>query len=199
MQKPDIGLIYNENLPSDLFEDFEKSLASEGLNLEVQAKPDNGPFACAEWFIPSLIIAFIAKSYFDGFLKEAGKDHYALFKKKLSETTQKAMQIPRIEPTIFATEGKVSSNNPYSLAFSIFAEANDGKRFKLLLPKPSDSNNYTEIVNTFLDFLNDYHSGVKSLENIGFNSEHRIMAGHIFVHMNQITKQIEWLDEKLYK
>lgn len=199
MQKPDIGLIYNEHLPNDLFEDFKKSLEHDGLSLEVQAIPDPGPFACAEWFIPSLIMVFIAKSYFDGFLKEAGKDHYGILKKKLSETTQKAMQIPRIEPILFATEGKTSKNNPYSLAFSIFAEANDGNRFKLLLPKPSDYNNYTEIVSTFLDFLNDYHSGVKSLESIGFGSDHRITAGHIFVHMNQSTKKIEWLDEKLYK
>jgi len=199
VQKPDIGIIYNEHLPSDLFDEFKRSLAQEGLNLDVQSRPDTGPFACAEWFIPTVIMAFIAKSYFDGFLKEAGKDHYGILKKKLSETTQKAMEIPRIEPTIFATEGKVSGNNPYSLAFSIYAEANDKSTFKLLLPKPSEANNYSEIVQVFLEFLNDYHSGVKSLESIGFSPNEKIPANHIFVHMNQSTKKIEWLDEKLYR
>jgi hypothetical protein len=49
-----------------------------------------------EWFIPTAIVFFVAKSYFDGFLKEAGKDHYQLLKSKLSKTAAKTMGNPPI-------------------------------------------------------------------------------------------------------
>ncbi len=91
MQIPDIALIYNEHLSDELFEDFEKSLSHEGLYIKVESKPDEGAFACAEWFIPTAIVAYIGKSYFEGILKEIGKEHYVLLKKKLSEITQKTM------------------------------------------------------------------------------------------------------------
>lgn len=143
-----------------------------------------------------MVAVFIAKSYFDGFLKEAGKDHYLVLKSKLSSLTNDVMSKPRIEPVIIGTPGKVSSNNPYSLAFSVYAEANDGNKFKLLLPKPYDTDDYTEIIYKFLEFLGDFHSGIKVLENIGFDEVIRPPGGMVFVHMNPETKQIEWLDHK---
>lgn len=123
-----------------------------------------------------------------------GKDHYAILKRKLSETTTKVMSQPRIEPVLFGTNGKISKENPYTLAFSVYAEANDNRRFKLLLPKPAEDNDYNEIIEIFLEFLSEYHSGLKELGEIGFNTNTKLPSGLIFVHVNPITKSIEWLD-----
>ncbi|MES9903670.1 MAG: hypothetical protein ABW168_13475 [Sedimenticola sp.] len=199
MKSPDIALVYNEHLPTDLFSEFEESISNHGLTVKVESKPEDGPYACHEWFILTTAAAFVASSYFSGFLKEAGKDHYQALKSGLSGLTNKVMSIPKIEPVMIGTKGKISSNNPYTLAFSIYAEANDGNRFKLLLPKPHDIDDYTEIVYVFLEFLNNYHSGVSSLENIGFELETKPPSSLIFVHMNQETKKIEWLDERKYR
>jgi hypothetical protein len=104
------------------------------------------------------------------------------------------MSIPKIEPIIIASsEGKIRKNNPYSLALSIYAEANDGNKFKLLLPKPNKSTDYTEIIYKFLDFLNDFHNGVKVLEEIGVEEKKHI-GRLILVHMNSESRKIEWLD-----
>ncbi|ACX87490.1 hypothetical protein Pecwa_1703 [Pectobacterium parmentieri WPP163] len=73
MDKPDIGLIFDERIPNEFFEDFESSIKSEGLNLMVASREPTGAMACPEWFIFPVIAAFIGKSYFDGFLKEMGK------------------------------------------------------------------------------------------------------------------------------
>lgn len=194
MSKPDIALIYEESLPEDLFQDFEEGLNNEKIKVSVESRPPSGPQACLEWFIFPLVAAYIAKPYFEAFFGEMGKDHYAILKKKLSEATTKVMSQPRIEPVLYGTEGKLSKDNPYTLAFSIYAEANDNHKFKLLIPKPADDNNYNEIIEIFLEFLLDYHSGLKELSDIGFDKNTRPPSGLIFVHVNPATKSIEWLN-----
>lgn len=194
IKKPNIAIAYNEKLPVEPFREFEDAISGGGVQVFSEEQPDSGPYACPEWFVLPLAAVFIAKSYFDGFLKEAGKEHYHSLKAGLSRLTNNVMGNPRIEPVILGSPGKVSSTNPYTVALSIYAEANDGNRFKLLLPKPSKSENYTEIIYKFLEFLNDFHSGVKVLGDIGFDDSVRPPGGHIFVHLNKETKQIEWLD-----
>jgi len=199
MKPPDLAIVYNEHLPSELFEEFKKSISRDNLSIALESREEDGPYACPEWFILTAVAIFIGKSYFSGFLKEAGRDHYHALKSNLAGLTNKVMSKPKIEPVILGTKGKVSSNNPYTLAFSIYAEANDGNRFKLLLPKPYDTDDYTDIVYKFLEFLNDFHSGIKVLEDIGFDDEVKAPSGIIFVHLNQDSKRIEWIDERKYR
>ena len=106
------------------------------------------------------------------------------------------MQSPRIEPVLLGIKGKVREDSPYSLALSIYAEANDGNTFKLLLPKPSYQPDYEQIVCSFLNFLNDYHEGVKVLGDIGFDTSIQPPGRTILVHMNEGSKQIEWVDHR---
>ena len=100
VDKPDIGLIFDERISSELFEDFESSIKSDSLNFMVKSREPAGAMACPEWFIFPVITAFIGKSYFDGFLKEMGKDHYQTLKEGLASLTTKVMPTPRIEPTL---------------------------------------------------------------------------------------------------
>lgn len=195
MNKPDVALIYVEGISSELYVDFEKALHNPNIHIAIESRPPSGPQACLEWFIFPIVAAYIAKPYFKALFGEMGKDHYLLLKEKLSETASKVMLQPKIEPVLLGSAGKLSTENPYSLAFSIYAEANDGKKFKLLLPKkPSVQSDYNEIVNIFLDFLSEYHAGIKQLDEIGFDSSITPPSGLIFVHVEPITKRIEWLD-----
>lgn len=199
MKKPDIALIYQDHLSSDLFNEFKEAFSDDELEFVIESEPDHGPYACPEWFITTAVVVFLSRSYFDGFLKEAGKDHYQALKGRLSNLTNKVMSKPKIEPVLMGTEGKLSSNNPYSLAFSIYAEANDGNSFKLMLPKPYDTDDYTEIIYKFLEFLNNYHSGISSIECDEIRKSAIPQSKLIFVHMNNETKQIEWLDQREYR
>lgn len=194
MSRPDIALIYEESLPESLFQGFQEGLSNEKVTVLVEPRPPSGPQACLEWFIFPVVAAYISKPYFEAFFGEMGKDHYAILKRKLSETTTKVMSQPKIEPTLFGTSGKISKDNPYTLAFSIYAEANDKCRFKLLLPKSAEDNNYNEIIEIFLDFLSEYHSGLKELGEIGLDTDTKPPGGLVLVHVNTATKSIEWLD-----
>ncbi|ELB2048012.1 hypothetical protein QNZ80_003148 [Vibrio parahaemolyticus] len=200
MVKPDIGLIFVEGLPEEVFTQFKADVDADGVNVIVESKEPHGPMACPEWFILTAVAAFVAKSYFDGFLKEMGKDHYNILKNSLSDTTKKVMKTPRIEPTLFGSEGKLSSNNPFSLAFSIYAEAENGYIFKLLVPKNTHDLDYGLIVSKFLDFLTDYHLGLQTLESVGCAwIGPRPPGNMIFVHYNQETDAIEWLNALDYR
>ncbi|MCH5571745.1 hypothetical protein [Pseudomonas syringae] len=184
-------------MPSELYVDFEKALHNPNIRIALESRPPSGPQACLEWFIFPIVAAYIAQSYFKALFGEMGKDHYLLLKEKLSETAGKVMSQPKIEPVLLGSAGKLNTKNPYSLAFSIYAEANDGKKFKLLLPKKlSVKNDYNEIVDIFLDFLAEYHAGIKQLDEIGFDSNVNPPSGFIFVRVDPITKSIEWLDHR---
>jgi hypothetical protein len=140
---------------------------------------------------------FIGKSYFDGVFQEIGKDHYNKLKGALSSLTRKTMSTPRIEPIIIASkEGKIRKDNPYSHALSIYAEANDGNRFKLLLPKATRDTDYHEIICKFLQFLENFHHGIKVLGDIGLTEDPKRLGGTILLHLNHETKTIEWLDHR---
>lgn len=200
MEKPDICIIYNESLPSEIFDVFGSEIKSESLNVSVQTKPENQVYACPEWYIPAAVIAYIGKSYFDGFLKEMGKDHYQTLKKNLSGLTEKVMSEPRIEPFLFGSKGKISSKNPFSMVFAIHSETIDGYTFKLLVPKATETPDYSVHVHNFLEFLSDYHIGLKSLDSIGYISEfNRPPGGYVFVQYNCESQNIEWLNENDYR
>ncbi|MEH6482422.1 MULTISPECIES: hypothetical protein [Pseudoalteromonas] len=200
MLKPDIGLMFEEDLSDEIFKEFENSVKTDGLNLLVESKEPSGPMMCSEWHVIPVVLAFIGKSYFDGFLKEMGKDHYQFFKESLSSLSNKVMDPPRIEPTLMGTKGKLSTNNPFSLAFAIHAETNDGFTFKLLIPKSSIHCSYDLITIKFMEFIEDYHLGIKDLNSIGFVNPHPLPPkGLIFVHYNIEANSIEWLNEKDYR
>lgn len=195
MNTPDIAISYEDHFSVELFNDFIESINEGDLNVAIESRESGVVYAGIEWLLPTAIVVFIGKSYFDGFLKEAGRDHYNKLKGSLSNLTNKTMSIPRIEPLIIASSpNKIRENNPYTLALSIYAESNDGNKFKLLLPKVSLTVDYTSIVFAFLNFLDDYHGGVKVLEDIGVDKESTRVGSLILVHMNPDNKKIEWLN-----
>jgi len=83
VEKPDIAVIFEENIPNDSFKRFEAEVKDDNLNVVVKSRESSGPMACSEWHFLTNIAVFIASSYFLGFLQEMGKDHCQLLKKKL--------------------------------------------------------------------------------------------------------------------
>lgn len=75
-----IRLSYTTHISPEIFAEFERIVAAEGLGLHIEQRDEDGPFAGFEWLVPTAVVLFIGKSYCDGFLGEMGKDHYALLK-----------------------------------------------------------------------------------------------------------------------
>ena len=55
-------------------------------------------------------------------------------------------------------------------------EAYAGSRFKLLILKARETEAYSLIIDVFLDFLNDFHSGTRSLKDTGIPQPQNLQA-----------------------
>lgn len=75
-----IGISYQEDLPSELIEEYTSSISASELKIRTESR-EIGVYASIDWALPTLVIVYLSKPYFEAFLQEAGKDHYQLLKK----------------------------------------------------------------------------------------------------------------------
>ena len=110
--------------------------------------------------VTDAVVVFISKSYFDGFLKEAGKDHYHQLKRGLgklvSRFTGTRTTLERDDPP---NPGAQRISPRYSLVFSIYAELSDEVTVKLLLPIDFSAEESIAASNCFLNFVDAFHEG----------------------------------------
>ncbi|RAX39646.1 hypothetical protein [Rhizobium tropici] len=139
-------LSYQEDVPTNLLDDFKRHLDSSGIGLKTETRPINA-YASFEWAVPTLIAVFILRSYFDAFFKEAGKDHYQILKAGVSLLLRKILGVhPENRP-----KGR-------SLIFSIQSVTRDGARIKFIFPEGVSHETYDEIVEALLDILATHYS-----------------------------------------
>jgi hypothetical protein len=117
-------------------------------------------YANVEWYIPTALIIFIGKAYFDSFLKEMGKEHYHLFKKGISSLWKYFFGPNRIiKFNLIASKGKVSAVPQYSIALSLMTDLPDNYRIKYLFKDNLSEADFEKNINHFFDFLDDLSSG----------------------------------------
>jgi hypothetical protein len=154
---PPILVSYAENIPQEVLDAFRNAVA-ERLDLRLESRPPAGPQAGLEWLLPTAVVIFLAKAYFDAFLKEAGKDHYHLLKSGMLSLWHSLISPDRkVNLRIVSTGGKITDSR-YSLALSVMAEAADGYRFKLLIDNSVGEEEFNAVISIFLDFLAAYYS-----------------------------------------
>lgn len=156
----------------DDFDELRKLLASGGIDAAIESRGDDGPYAGIEWLLPTVAVLFIGKAYFDGFVKEIGKDHYVLLKQGLKSLYSRFVGPKAPAITVISTAGKSKATGQYSLLFSLLAEASDGLRFKLLIQSAATQVEYEATVEAFINFLDAFHSSsltpdlVTELQNV---------------------------------
>lgn len=149
---PHLAVLHVDNIPLEYFSDFTDAVKAEGLELAVESRPSGIPYAGIEWLMPTAIAAYLAKPYFESFLKEMGKDHYGLVKEGLKKLYTRVASSKAPEVSLISTAGKVNKDQPYSLFFSVVFEGPQGSFFKLLIPRPIEKTEYETAITAFLDF-----------------------------------------------
>jgi hypothetical protein len=152
MGLPQIGISYLSSIPESIVDEFRVTISHPKLDLRSESR-EHDIYAGVEWFLPTALVVYISKSYFDGFLKEMGKDHYLLLKNALIKIKSKLQ-----EYKLTASKGKISKESIYTFSFSIYAEADNDQRFKLLIQKDIAETEYEEIIEAFLNFLSSYNN-----------------------------------------
>ena len=157
--EPHIHVLRQENCPASPVEDFCNELKPE-LNVEAVERPEPGPFAALEWLIPTAVIVYLARPYFDGFLGEAGKDHYHKLKRAVTRLGKSYTLKTQGAQRYVASEGKVDSTIPeYSLRFSVLAYVELNLDFKLLIRSGAADEEVETAITRFLNTVHRLHSG----------------------------------------
>ncbi len=186
---PHIGLLHTEDVPPELFADFIGAVSAEGLDLNVESRPPNGPFAGLEWLIPTGFMLFIGQGYFNGFLSEMGKDHYVVLKPGLKSLRDR---FSSVKVTLIGTPGKVSGSQPYSLFYSIYFEGPAGRRFKFLVPNGDVGDAAAEeAMDAFGDFLAAAHAGELAPEQLDMLARAQAFGGTVLLAFNPDHGRIE--------
>jgi len=179
---PDLLISYDLSLPEEVVQPFISAIEAPGLVLVVEPRPPTGPMAGVLWLLPTTIAIWFARSYFDGFLREAGKDHYALLKRGLSSLGPLFFGENRaVRVTAVGTPGKIRpGDEKYSLGISIFAEAGSGLRLKLMFPDGLSAEGFNAATAAFLHFLERYYAGELDVSTEVHLGAAREVGGTIF-------------------
>lgn len=182
-----IGVLHEDQIPNAFFQEFEESISAPGLIFERGSRPSGVLFAGVEWLMPTAVVAYVAKPYFESFLKEMGKDHYDLLKKGFNKLYERFAGPRTPDVKIVATQGKLSEEQPYSLFFSIIADAPDGVCLKLLIPRPIEQAEYEIAISKFLDLVQSIYGGDMAGNMVKTFKNAPITSGTILVTYEKAT------------
>jgi hypothetical protein len=192
---PHLTIVHIDTVPEELLSDFTTLVRSDGLSLQVKSRPSL-PYAGIESLMLSAIFVYLAKPYFESFLKEMGKDHYVVLKDGLRRLYKRVAGPDAPEVTIVTSAGKVTREQPYSLYFSVYVEGPNESRFKLLIPSPITEAEYGTAISAFLKFAEQLYSqkheqGIASVINDIPNN-----GGTVFLTFDIAEKRLKLIDPR---
>jgi hypothetical protein len=157
-KEPDFHILftYPDDLPKEYGLSVEDELKADGLNLKI-VEEEPQIWASLEWAVPGLIAAYLAKPYFESFLKEMGKDHYLLFKNWIKKTSSNSRLIRTTRVTSRGATDKIDKDNTQSRAFSLYLQTYEGRTIKLLFDESLAEKAWNENIDLMLDWVMQNH------------------------------------------
>lgn len=144
--------------------------------------------------MPTAFALFFFKSYFDGIFKEIGKDHYSALKSGLKPLWSRLLAPASPKIVRVGTQGKVKVGQPYSLVYSIVAEAGPRLRFKLMFPSDLSEKEYEEAVAAFFSFMKDFHGQSLSGSMVATLKSARVLSGTVLLVYDQSEVALKVVD-----
>ena len=156
-QNSHIALVQHDRVPASLLDEFCARVNADSLNFERISRPEPRPLAGIEWLAFPAIAVFILKPYFEGFMKEAGKNHYLVLNKALKALWGKLFSNDRsFRVAIVTASGEKTLE--YSMLFAVYATVDNGRLMKLLIREDCSEDEYSASIDAFLNFIESYHS-----------------------------------------
>jgi hypothetical protein len=185
---------YLDTFPVESFERFRLDAETPGLKLISEARPQQ-VFAGIEWLLPTAVVLYITKAYFESFLKEMGKDHYVLLKSAIQKLGRNFLGKGAPRVSIIHTKGKIDpEGTQYSLAFSLVAEVKANLRVKLLFELNLSEGDYAYSLQEFLNWLEHLQTGSSSLAELKGISDTQTISGTVLMVFNKEEKRLEVID-----
>ena len=191
-----IVLVHDEGVPPALLEDFYLNVNVDSLNFKRVKNSASGPYATLEWFIVPAIAIFLLKPYFDGFMEEAGRDHYIVLRDQLRKLWKKLFSKERSFRFAVMT-GSGEKKLRYSALFSVYTISDNGHKIKLLINHGCSEDEFTSSIDAFLDFIEAYHRQIPLEGDPISQSVERPIGGHILVEYDKNSKSLKVIDPML--
>lgn len=193
MQLPNIAVLHSESIPQSGFDELRTAVEGEGLRFHSESY-EPVPQAGVEWLLPTALAVFFFKSYFDGIFKEIGKDHYSALKAGLKPLWSRFLGPAASKMAVIGTLGKVRADQPYSLVYSIVAEAGPRLRFKLMFPSNLSEEEYEEAVGAFFSFMTDFHGQSLTDSMVAKLQSARVLSGTVLLVYDQSEAALRVVD-----
>ncbi len=152
-----IALFHCEGVPESLLDDFCKDVKSNSLNLERISRPDPGIQAGIEWLVFPVIAVFVLKPYFEGFMNEAGKDHYRALKQAFRSLWEKLFS-KECNFRVVQLTASGERKSKYSMLFAVYAPVEHGHLLKLLVREDCSMEQFSESLELFFKVAHTYHA-----------------------------------------
>ena len=192
-----IGIDFPDNAPNTFIEKVTENLTAPGLVIKVNKRPPMGVMASLEWTIPTAIAAYLLKPYFDGFLKEAGKDHYIILKNWCKSFIENGRSIKIHKIIASQSTNKHVGQDIQSRAVSLLLQTKNGKIIKLLFDNDLSKEDWENAIEQFFDFAIDNYDKFPNDKLthaiIGLEEDTRL---NIYAIINRKTKQLQFYDDK---
>lgn len=185
-----------ESVPSEWVDDFVKEVDHEDFKVKKIVAEDLGLMAAIEWAIPTLVIAYLLKPFFESFLSEAGKDVYIHAKASLKQLINRNMKIKVTLHAATQSIHKLSKNYDQSLSVSVKARVHERLTITVLF----DENVAEEEVSQMMDGMFQslemlYEQWQKAYPESGDANE-GFSRNEIYMIVNNVTKRWELLTKQ---
>lgn len=192
-----IYIDFPEYYPTENIEEDINPFIESGILVEYKIK-ETTAYAALEWTIPTAIVAYIVKPYFEAFLQEAGKQHFEILSKKLKTLINRGKQMNvRLVSASKSTE-KLNRAYNQSMAISILFEIKNGKIIKLLFDNDLEKEDWDNAIDQILEFVIENYENENSSKLAflikDFDNE---KAFKIYAIINKETKLIELYDDRI--
>lgn len=143
-------LAHESGVSPKLIGDFADECRLLGIEPQIETR-ESRAYNALEDYIPTAIMLFLAKPFFDGFLKKAGEDSYAALKKALAGLIKKAASVRLM---VFASgEGKIDPQYPFSRYVAIYSKSPEGTTLKFLFHTEGDEEYFNASTESLCEML----------------------------------------------
>jgi hypothetical protein len=134
------------------------------------------------------LTAWVLKPYFDGFLKEAGKDHYLKLTVWLKELCTASRSIHTVILTASDSREKISRDSQ-SKSISIFFQLKDNRKLKLLFDLELSTDDWHAAVDQMVDMVMENYSPLYPNDRITLAKPFQKSDEYIYAILDRETKQ----------
>jgi hypothetical protein len=149
-----VGVRYLDGMPEDAVQDFAAAVSHPDLDLRLSSAAPQVSNS-VEWLAPTAVVIYLARPYFDGFLKEMGKDHYLTLSAGIKALGKRLLGRRAPKCTLVRAGGTTSTGDTYSITFSIVAEADELHTIKLLIPIGVGDGEISDAIDAFMNLIAD--------------------------------------------